>query len=36
MATLATTAPLGRETERSLAAAAAALVAFVFVAPFVL
>ncbi|MGE5366204.1 MAG: branched-chain amino acid ABC transporter permease [Betaproteobacteria bacterium] len=36
MATLATTAPLGRKTERSLAAAAAALVAFVFVAPFVL
>jgi len=36
MATLATTAPLRRETERSLAAAAAALVAFVFVAPFVL
>jgi branched-chain amino acid transport system permease protein len=38
MATLAnaTTAPVRRETERSLAAAAAALVAFVVVAPFVL
>jgi branched-chain amino acid transport system permease protein len=38
MATLAdtTTAPLRRETERSLAAAAAALVGFVVVAPFVL
>ena len=38
MATVAnaTTAPIRRETERSLAAAAAALVAFVIVAPFVL
>jgi branched-chain amino acid transport system permease protein len=38
MATLAdtTTAPVRRETERSLAAAAAALVAFVIIAPFVL
>src|SRR5512136_1107832 len=38
MATLAdtTTAPVRRETERSLAAAAAALLAFVIVAPFVI